>query len=229
MQVNKRFFRSPSFVVAVCVAALVSLAACGGTNEEPPPATDAPPPSPGAAPAQVTPTPSVNPTPIGTAVPQLGLEDDLGPADIMPPPSSPPAQPIPADWATLTGPAGAFTLRYPNEWHHLPDGGIYSWDIDGWANPWFPPGGTKLEVYYGKALGAEPRPQGATDVMLAGEQGWEIVYRWDPPRPDTHVSQVHEAAVEREGFRLSVVAFFTQANPDEELFLQILSTLTFAK
>ena len=174
-------------------------------------------------------SPTATPTD-GTAEPTDGpggAGGELGRGTAVPAPSASP-QPVPSGWSTFTGPDSAFTFRYPAEWHALPEGGLYSWDPATWDKPYFPPDGIRVDAIYAQLDQAEPRPPEATDFTMNSYKGWEVVYQYKPPTP-TGVTQVHQVAIEAGQFRLSLIAYFAQTTPDENVFSQVLSSLSLAK
>jgi len=202
-------------LMALALAILMVASACAGGAEEGS-TTSAP-----EAPVSSAPVPTPTSEPAG------GGGGELGPATVVPVPRMTP-QPIPEDWATYTDPVGPFTFKYPVDWRPLPGGGIYSWDITTWNKPWFPPNGIKLEMYVSPISQAEPQPAQAEDGSLGGVSGWEIVYLYDPSKANG-IARVHQIAVERGGYRFSLVAYFGPENQNEDTFAKIVQSFSFTK
>src|SRR5439155_25141481 len=169
-----------------------------------------------------SPSPSASLTPGGSPSP---TSSSPTPIDTHAPTATPT---VPEDWFTYSVPEAGLTLRYPPAWYALKDGGIHSWNPSGWTSPYIPPESVSIDVIYGPSENAEPRPTGAADFSIAAGSGWEITYPRNPAIDDG-LTRVHQIAIEKGKFTLFIIASYSQANPDEGTFSQIVNSLQFAE
>lgn len=206
-------------IIPITLLMLVLLVACAGPDDQPEPSETA-------GEGSTTPTASVTLIPNSTEPPGGG-GGELGPGTIVPapgPPASPP--PIPSDWPVYTNPSiVAFTFRYPASWFLGPGPGtISSWASTTWDKPWYPADGFRLQWDVVTVDLAEPRPAEATDIVVDGLPGWEVVRVYDLPSPDP-LARVHQVSIELGEHRLYFVGYFAQEIPDEDTFYQIISSV----
>jgi hypothetical protein len=71
---------------------------------------------------------------------------------------------------------------------------------------------------------AEPRPQEAADTVMAGQKAWEIEYAYDPDSANG-IAKVRQLAIDQNGQRISVIAYFGPNWSDSKVFEQIIATL----
>ncbi|TMG03211.1 MAG: hypothetical protein E6I03_04390 [Chloroflexi bacterium] len=169
-----------------------------------------------------SPSPSASLTPGGSPSP---TSSSPTPIDTHAPTATPT---VPEDWFTYSVPETGITLRYPPSWYALKDGGIYSWDPATWNRPSYPPESMAVSIIYGSSEFAEPRPAEAMDFSVAGYSGWQITYSKNPANDDG-LTRVHEIALQTGASTLFVIASFSQTNPDERTFSQIVNSLRFAQ
>jgi len=96
-------------------------------------------------------------------------------------------------------------------------------------SPQFPPDSIKVDVIVAPIDQAEAKPDGATSSsLLAGAQGWEIVYTYDPSTMGG-VTRAHEIAADHGSYRYFVTGLFAQEHPDQATLLAIAASFKFGK
>ncbi len=209
--------------IPIILLVLLLLAACAGSDDQSEPSETVGEESP-------APAASGTSTPNSTGQPG-GAGGEIGPGTIVPapgPPASPP--PIPPDWPVFTNPnIVPFTFRYPASWFLGPGPNtVSSWDSTTWDKPWYPVDGFLLQFDVVTVDSAELRPPEATDVVVDGLPGWEIVRVYDLPATDP-LTRTHQVSIELGVNRVYFVGIFAQETPDEDTFYQIISSLDFSK
>ena len=226
-------------VAVLAVAAAVLAAACTDTAEEA--GTTAAPPSetPAATAAADTPTAEpVGETPTATQPPDGAGGGGGGVLVPITTPFASPA-PVPEDWATYADPEGRFTVRYPPAWFKREGGSLSSVDPSTAPGNGVPPNSIQIDVGYfteddsgcgqlridpetGELLFTEAEAAPAT---VDGVSGGQIVRVFDPP--ELGLTRIHGFNVIYKGYCFKIAAYFFQDEPDEAMFLQIVSSFRF--
>ena len=140
---------------------------------------------------------------------------------------------VPENWLAYADPQGLYSFSYPSSWH-VGTGGqrsviLTSWDTATWMSPQFPSNSIKVDVIVAPIEQAEAKPDGATPSShLAGSQGWEIVYIYDPSATGG-VTRAHEIAADHGSYRYFVTGLFAQDHPDEATLVAIAASFTFGQ
>ena len=229
------------FMFGLSTAAVTAIffLGCGSTEEvsendlqalapSPAAATPTPTPSPAVTPtanavpeAVVTPTPTASP--LKTQAPG-GDPFDMTTWAVVPIPTD--ATPgIPDSWNTLTSKgAVGYEFRYPETWFSDNPTRVLSFDPATWTTSAFPTGGIVFEVQIGLIGSSAERPAEATDKSIDGVSGWEIVRVRDLPNGIPSISRVHTIGLDHGEYRVFLVGFFDDRDPDETSFRQIVSS-----
>lgn len=150
-----------------------------------------------------------------------------------------PTASVPSDWLTYTDPNGRFTVRHPPDWLPLvdeissvdpstvTDGSVESILVELNVTPDDGGGGCGVLQYDITTGELSPEP-GATAVELGGVPAWKIVRGEEgdrkPMAPNTRIEAVSGIY---NGYCFNVAGYFTQQDPDVNIFSQITGTFQF--
>lgn len=154
---------------------------------------------------------------------------------------SSPGATAPDDWVTYVNPDGKFSLKYPADWFAKSDDDFISVDptepdgdgprpevIEVEAN--HSPskgsnacgGAQEVDPNTGESLG--PR-EGSVPVTIDGLQGWRIIRLAGDPAIQGPFTRIDGVSVVYEGNCFHIAAYYTQEQPDELIFNQMLSSV----
>jgi hypothetical protein len=160
------------------------------------------------------------------------------PSGASPSDTLPLASTVPDDWPTFTDPDGRFTLRYPLGWFPSedeissvdpstsPDGSTEWILLELNVSPDDGGGGCGVLKYDSTTGEVSPHPN-ATTVQLGSISAWKIVRDEDDPQLHHPYTRIEAVSVIYNGYCFNIPAYFTQQDPDVNVFSQIISTFQF--
>ena len=147
-------------------------------------------------------------------------------------------------WPLYADPEGLFTVRYPTSWFEE-EGRFFSRNpasFQGVAGR--PPDAVVVEMNYhaedgssgcGVALQIDPQTRrgapapDATPTSLDGVPAWRVVRLQGDPVIQEDLTSVEAVSLLHQGYCFNLAAYFTVADPDENIFSQIIGTFGFRK
>ena len=174
--------------------------------------------------------PSSSPTDGASSSPSASVTADVSSAPT-------PVATVPADWLTYTDPDARFTVRYPPDWFPgkdeissvdpstIPDGSVESILVE--LN-WRPDDGYGCSVLQYDPTTGEVSPEpGATAVQLSGVSAWKIVREPGDPLLNDPGTRIEAISAIYNGYCFNIAGYFTQQDPDVNVFSQITGTFQF--
>lgn len=181
--------------------------------------------------------------PEATATSTLAVATASTTAAGTPPPTSAPA---PTDWQTYQDPEGRFTIQYPADWYDTSGQAQFSsHDIEALTSPQRPPESVIIEVSFNDARGSDTcagtlsidpgtgEIQGplneAMPTSLDGVDAWEVIKEAEDLEKDEGLTRVHRVATVVDASCVFITAYYTQEDPDAELFNRIVDSFQFGQ
>jgi hypothetical protein len=150
-----------------------------------------------------------------------------------------PTAAAPSEWISYSDPGGLYTLEYPPDWYLTPGQAQFSSsDLTAAKGVTRPDEAIVVEVGAFKvgeigscgavSVDGDPK-EGAVSATLGGVQSWTIARVSPDPAIEGNLTRIETVSSIHAGYCYNITGYFTQADPDVELFDRIVGTVKFAE